>query len=84
MADADSQDTWAIRGSENHFAMHNTTCWSAAKIASVSSSGNLHFDDCSTPAGQYRAWNRYFKSYIRERAKKGMLVEVCAPGGTQR
>ena len=80
MTDADSENTWAIRGSENHSAMHNTTCWSAAKIASVSLPGTLHYDDGSTPAAQYGAWTRYFKSYVRERAQKGMLVEMFSPG----
>jgi len=68
--------TWHIYESENHHAMSFMTCWHFARIA------RNHPDYkgvkyCGfTPAEHYDAWNKYFITYCRERAKKGMFIEM--------
>lgn len=78
LEDAAPAGVWRIWGSENHSAMRNGACWGAARILRKRS--GLKYDDGSTPAAQYRAWTAYLKLYIRERAKRGMLVEIFSPG----
>src|SRR5574340_624650 len=80
-AQAAPTETWRIWGSENHSAMRNGACWGTAKILrNVPAFRERAYDDGSTAAAQYRAWTAFLKTYIRERAKRGMLVEIFSPG----
>jgi hypothetical protein len=78
LADAAPGSTWRIWGSENHSAMRNGACWGAARI--LRGQAGRAYDDGSTPAAQYKAWSGFLKEYIRERARRGMLVEIFSPG----
>lgn len=73
--------TWYIWGSENHDCMHDTLSWGAAKILKDAAPYNTYnYDNGGTAAEHYEAWTEYFKEYLRERAKKGLLVEIASPG----
>ncbi len=78
LGDADPAHTWYIWGSENHHAMHDQTAWAAAQM--LKDEQDFVYDDGSTPAQQYAAWVAYLKEYLRERVRKGMLVEYGAAG----
>ncbi|MFI4911051.1 MAG: hypothetical protein ACIAQZ_05235 [Sedimentisphaeraceae bacterium JB056] len=76
-ADYSQTDTWLYWGSENHDAMRKSSCWSAADILKdVPAYQNLTFDDGGTAAQHYDAWTAYFKKYLTERGKKGLLLEL--------
>jgi hypothetical protein len=69
--------TWYIWGSENHDAMKDTTCYSAAAILKDVAPYNTYvYDDGFTAQQHYEAWNVFAKEYLRERAKRGLLVET--------
>jgi len=69
--------TWYLRDSENHDAQRDTTSYSAAEILKSQAPYCLYrYDDGYTAEQHYEAWNAYFKEYLRERAKKGLLVEI--------
>ena len=73
-------DTWIYWGSENHDAMYRFSAYGAAEILrNVPAYQNLTYNDGSTVSQQYEAWNSYFKQYLTERAKKGLLVELGSP-----
>jgi len=76
-ADFTVSQTWYIWGSENHDAMYRATHYSAAEmLKDVPAYQNLIYDDGSTIAQQYDAWTLYFKEYMSQRAKKGLLMEL--------
>ncbi len=76
-AEIANSQTWYLWGSENHDAMRKTTSYSAADILKDNAPYNTYtYDDGSTAQQQYDAWNGFFKTYLRERAKKGLLVEI--------
>jgi|GEM_PF-299731 len=80
-ADTANSKTWFLWGSENHDAMRKTTSYSAADILKDNAPYNTYtYDDGSTAQQQYDAWNDFFKMYLRERAKKGLLVEIASNG----
>jgi hypothetical protein len=70
--------TWHIYESENHHAMSFMTCWHFARIAR----NHPDYKDVKyggfTPAEHYEAWNKYFVAYCRERARKGMFIEMMS------
>lgn len=73
ISDANSQDTWTLRASENIHALAIGVCWAAAEI--LSDKNVLQYRDGSRPSEQREAWTTYLKAYIRQRAKFGGLVE---------
>ncbi len=80
-AEHETSQTWHIWQSENHHAMIFTLCWHFAKLAEDRPEyRQLKYDDGATAAEHYRAWNDYFVVYCRERARKGMLVEMMSDG----
>lgn len=79
MADADPTKTWHIWESENHDAMHDSTSWGAALILSrLPAYRDRNYADGSTPVQQYKAWTAYLSEYLRERARRGLLVEISS------
>ncbi len=68
--------TWHIYESENHHSMSFSTCWEFARIARNHPDYKEIKYHGFTPAQHYEAWNKYFIEYCRERAKKGMFVEM--------
>ncbi len=76
-ADYSQSRTWYLWGSENHDAMRKSTSYSAADILKdVEPYKNYNYDDGAKAAQHYAGWNTFFKEYLRERAKKGLLVEL--------
>ncbi len=77
----DNSKTWYIWASENHDMQRDGTSWGVAKILKDAPPYNTdHYDDGSTAAAQYNAWTGYFKEYLRERAKRGLFVEIDSAG----
>jgi hypothetical protein len=73
--------TWEFHSTENHHAMDFTTHWHFSKIArNKPEYRELKLDDGSTLEQHYRAWNEYIVVYCRERAKKGVCIEIMCPG----
>ena len=78
-ADFEKSQTWDIYSSENHHVMDFVICWHFAKLAKDRPEyRDLKFDDDATATEHYRAWNDYFVVYCRERARKGMCVEMMS------
>ncbi len=75
--------TWWIYHSENHHANQISGCWVASKILKdVPRYANKTFKDGHTPGEHFDAWTTYTKEYIRQRAHKGMLLEIDSPSYT--
>jgi hypothetical protein len=67
-------------GSENVDAQRLGTCWQAADLLRGDPRyKSLSYQDGSTAAAQYAGWTGFLKSYIRARARWG-LIEFFAPG----
>ena len=61
--------------------MDFTVSWHFAKLAKEHPEyRDRKFDDGATAAEHYRAWNDYIVVYCRERARKGVCVEMMCPG----
>lgn len=73
--------TWHFHSTENHHAMDFSLQWHFAKIARTKSDYQKRkLDDGSSVEELYRAWNDYIVVYCRERAKKGVSIEIMCPG----
>lgn len=73
--------TWHFHSTENHHAMDFSLQWHFAKIArNKTDYRKLKLDDGSSLEEHYRAWSDYIVAYCRERAKKGVCVEIMCPG----
>ena len=73
--------TWDFHSTENHHAMDFTVQWHFARIAKDRSDyRDLKLDDGSSLEDLYRAWSDYIVVYCRERAKKGVSIEIMCPG----
>lgn len=72
--------TWHVYESENHHVMSFSTSWQFARIAM----NHPDYKDIEyggfTAAQHYDAWNEYFIVYCRERARKGMFIEMMSGG----
>jgi hypothetical protein len=76
---ADPEHTWYIWGSENHGAMKWSGFWGTAHIlAQAPDYRDRRYDDGTSPAQMAAAWDEFFKRYARERAGKGLLVEISS------
>jgi len=70
---------WWVWGSENHGAMSRSGFWGTAQIlAEAPDYRARRYEDGSTPAEMAAAWNAYFLRYARERASRGLLVEIAS------
>jgi hypothetical protein len=80
-AEYEKTKTWNVYSSENHHAMDFTCHWHFAKYAKDRPEyRELKCVDGSTLAQQYEAWNAYFVEYCRERARRGICVEMRSDG----
>jgi len=74
---ADAERTWWIWGSENHGAMSRSGFWGTAHILKEAPGyRDRRYEDGSTPAQMAAAWDAFFRRFARERAGKGLLVEI--------
>ena len=77
-ADYQEHKSWFMRMSENHHTQKFTTLWHFSKLLSESPEyRNRSYDDGNTAQEHYRAWTEYAKVYLRERARRGMFVEMA-------
>jgi len=82
-AEVEQSQTWWIYHSENHHANQVSGCWVASKILKdVPRYASKTFKDGHTPGEHFDAWTTYTKEYIRQRARKGMLLEIDSPSYT--
>lgn len=80
-AEVENSQTWDIYGSENHHSMDFTVNWHFSKLAKDRPEYRTRaYDDDATAEEHYRAWNDYFVAYCRERARKGICVEMRSDG----
>lgn len=79
-AELEQSQTWWIENSENHHAQHFTTCWAFSGILKdVDAYKDKPFKDGYLPAEHHAAWTAYLKEYLRQRACKGMFIEINSP-----
>ncbi|QHI70619.1 hypothetical protein [Tichowtungia aerotolerans] len=77
---ADTEKVWWMWGSENHHLMAWVSFWGAAQIFEAHPDyKDRPYADGTKPAQMAAAFDTYFKEWIRERASKGLLVEVASP-----
>ncbi|MEA2067889.1 MAG: hypothetical protein U9P12_01700 [Verrucomicrobiota bacterium] len=80
MGMADPEKVHYSWGSENHHAQAWVSFWGAAQIfADHPVYSTNTYADGSTPAEMSDAFDEYFKAYIREKALKGLAIEVASP-----
>jgi hypothetical protein len=73
--------TWNIYSSENHHVMDFTIHWHFSKLAKDHPDyKDREYAGGGTANEHYQAWSRYFIEYCRERARKGMFVEMQNSG----
>lgn len=83
-ADIKAYQTWSYWGSENHDAQRFSCCWSGASILKdVAPYNTYKYDDGSSPKQQYEAWTAYAIEYLRQRAMKGLCIEIGTPTYTK-
>lgn len=79
LSDTGAAHIWTPWGSENHDAQHDATCWEAADIfRRTPEYAGRTYDDHSSPNEQYARWTAYLGTYLKERARWG-LVEYFSP-----
>jgi hypothetical protein len=79
-AEIKESHTWWVEDSENHHAQHFSTCWAFSRILKdVPEYQKKAYKDGHTPAEHYAAWTAYLKEYLRQRACKGMCLEIDSP-----
>lgn len=73
--------TWEFHSTENHHAMDFTVQWHFAKLARERPEyRDLRLDDGTTLAEHYQARSDYIIVYCRERARKGVAIEIMCMG----
>lgn len=69
--------TWHVYSSENHHVMDFTCHWHFSKYAKdLPDYRDRRCSDGATLAEHFTAWNDYFVEYCRERARKGICIEM--------
>lgn len=72
--------TWYLENSENHHAQHFSTAWAfAMMLKDEPEYRDLKYNDGHTPKEHYDAWTVYLREYLRQRACKGMTIEIDSP-----
>ena len=80
LTDADPEQMWVPRATENHEALWVQTCWATAELAAKDVTFRWQtYADGSSPAAQLEAWTRFLKTFIVARAAAGVSVEFFSP-----
>ncbi len=80
-AEYEKSKTWHVYSSENHHAMDFTCHWHFSKYAKdLPEYRDKRCDDGATLSEHYNVWNEYFVEYCRERARRGICVEMRSDG----
>jgi autotransporter-associated beta strand protein len=79
---ATTANVWNLpNGTENLNAMNIATLWHASKVLrNHPAYAGLAYDSGVTPEAYFQAGTAYYKTWLRERAGKGMLVEFSNNG----
>ena len=83
IADAETvvSKTWHVHESENHHLQRFSTVWHFSKLLSSDDRyEGRPYDDGKTALEHYQAWTEYALEFLRERARKGLFVEVASKG----
>ncbi len=80
-AEANESHTWYVHESENHHLQRFSTLWHFSKLLkSDPRYSNQLYEDGGRPSEHYEAWTQYAIEYLRERARKGLFIEISSPG----
>lgn len=80
-AEAVVSSTWNIYSSENHHVMDFTIHWHFARLArELDGYRHRPYQGGATAREHYEIWSEYFMLYCRERARKGLCVEMIRIG----
>lgn len=72
--------TWWLQDSENHHFHIIATCWAfSMMLKDEPAYRDRLFNDGHTAAEHYKSWIPYLCEYLRQRACKGMLIEIDSP-----
>ena len=83
IADAETavSKTWHIHESENHHLQRFSTVWHFSKLLKNDERyKNRPYDDGKTALEHYHVWTQYALEFLRERARKGLFVEIASKG----
>ncbi|MSU49396.1 MAG: hypothetical protein EXS37_09975 [Opitutus sp.] len=79
-AELKQSQTWYVTDSENHHANHFVSCWAVSLIlAHDPEYRDRKYNDGRSPGEHVAAWTAYLREYLRERARKGMTIEIDSP-----
>ncbi len=73
--------TWRLHISENHHLQEVLAAWHFAKLLAADDRYRARaYDDGKTAAEHHTVWTAYLKEYLRQRAMRGLFVEVASRG----
>ncbi len=79
-AETKESQTWWLEHSENHHAQHFSTCWSFSRLLKDEPAyRDRKYADGHSSREHYDAWTVYLREYLRQRACKGLLIEIESP-----
>jgi len=77
-AEISRSQTWDILTSENHHAQKFTALWDFTRhLKNHPAYAGRKLDDGWTVVEHHQAWTEFIKEFIRQRAKKGLFVEIA-------
>lgn len=80
-AESAQSRTWHVWESENHHIQKFSALWQFSKLLSRETAWrDQSYADGRTPAEHYTAWTAYAKEYCRERARRGLFIEMANGG----
>ena len=81
-ADSDGVKTWRVYESENHHVQRASALWQLMHVLLKSDPayGARKLADGGTLRAHYAAWEDFFCTWMRERAKRSMFIEVQSRG----
>ncbi len=77
-AAATPEATWRVYESENHHVQRDSALWQLMHVLLTFDPawGERVLGDGATLRAHYAAWGAFFRTWMRERAKKSMFIEV--------
>ena len=80
-AEFEQSRTWHVWESENHHIQRFSALWQFSKfLAREDAWQDRKYADGRTPGEHYAAWTAYAKEYCRERARRGLFIEMANGG----
>ena len=77
-AKSDPASTWRVYESENHHVQRDSALWQLMHVLLKYDPkyGEAVMGDGATLRAHYAAWGAFFRTWMRERARKSMFIEV--------